>query len=225
MKLADLPIRRRRKEARPQELIDAALELFVEKGFASTRAEEVAALAGVSKGTLYLYFPSKEDLLKAVIEQCLSARITEGVAQAAGFDGPRAELLRTMLVDWWTHLYNTPASGVFKLMITEVRNFPDIAAYYASAVVEPAHRLLGGVVRSGIARGEFRDVNVDAAVHSLILPMIMLCLHKHSLGVCLPENHLTIGPEFIRQHVDLMLGGLIAAPATTPATPNTKRPR
>src|SRR5690349_24617191 len=73
-----VPPRQRRKEARPQELLDAALELFVEKGFAATRSEEVAARAGVAKGTLYLYYPSKEDLLKAVVRENLSAIISEG---------------------------------------------------------------------------------------------------------------------------------------------------
>ncbi|HSW27014.1 MAG TPA: helix-turn-helix domain-containing protein, partial [Burkholderiaceae bacterium] len=82
------PIRRRQKEARPQQLLDAALMLFVEKGFAATRAEEVAQRAGVSKGTLYLYYPSKEELLKAVIREHLSSRIAAGAALADKHRGP-----------------------------------------------------------------------------------------------------------------------------------------
>ena len=111
----DAPLRRRRKEARPQELLDAALALFVEKGFAATRAEEVALRAGVSKGTLYLYYPSKEELLKAVIEHFLSARIAEAEAALAALDGPVAPALREMLAAWWMAMYNSPASGVFKI--------------------------------------------------------------------------------------------------------------
>ena len=207
MNIANAP-HRRRKEARPQELLDAALALFVEKGFAATRIEEVALAAGVSKGTLYLYFASKEELLKAVIAQHLSERIAQGAALAAGFGGSTSALLRDLLTRWWTQLYDSPASGVFKLVITEVRNFPEIADYYQREVVARAHALLGGVVRQGIARGEFRPVDVDGAVHSLVFPLIMLCLHKHSLGACPTAGFDIDGHRFIPQHINLLLDGL-----------------
>jgi AcrR family transcriptional regulator len=165
--------RRRRKEARPQELLDAALALFVEKGFAATRAEEVAQRAGVSKGTLYLYYPSKEELLKAVIAQHLSEQIAAGAAEAERFDGSCADLLGQVLTRWWVQVLASPASGIFKLMITEVRNFPEIADYYRSEVVDPAMQLVGGIVQRGIDQGEFNDVDVECAVQSLVLPMVM----------------------------------------------------
>ena len=212
------PSHRRRKDARPQELLDAALALFVEKGFAATRAEEVAARAGVSKGTLYLYYPSKEELLKAVISHNLSARIAEGGVRAAGYEGSAGSLMRGILTDWWGELYDSPAAGVFKLVITEVRNFPEIAEYYASQVINPAHELMGGIVRRGIALGEFRAVDVDNAVHSLVLPLVMICLHRHSLGACALDWHLD-GHKFIAQHVDLVLEGLSLKPSGSP--PNT----
>lgn len=207
MSSADLLHRRRRKEARPQELLAAALELFVEKGFAATRIEEVAQRAGVSKGTLYLYYPSKEELLKAVISHTLSERIAEGAAQAALHAGSASDLLRGILVEWWGQLYASPASGVFKLVITEVRNFPEIGEFYARHVIEPAHQLISGILQRGITRGEFRAVDIDHAVHSLVLPLVMICLHRHSLGACPGEWHLD-GGAFIAQHVQLVLEGL-----------------
>ena len=213
--------RRRRKEARPQELLDAALALFVQKGFAATRAEEVAALAGVSKGTLYLYYPSKEELLKAVIAHYLSARIAEGAAQAAEHSGSTTALLQGILIDWWTQLYDSPASGVFKLVITEVRNFPEIAGFYHREVVERAHDLLGAILRQGIAQGEFRPVDVDHAVHSLVLPLVMICLHRHSLGACTPADWHLDGRAFIAQHVHLVLAGLSVR---LPDPPTTQKP-
>jgi AcrR family transcriptional regulator len=223
MATTDLPVpHRRRKEARPQELLDAALELFVQKGFAATRAEEIAQRAGVSKGTMYLYYPSKEELLKAVIAQHLSERISAGAALAAGFRGSSAALLRDLLTQWWTQLYDSPASGVFKLVITEVRNFPEIAEYYQREVVERAHALLGSVVRHGIGRGEFRAVDVDAAVHSLVLPLIMLCLHKHSLAACPACSHEIDAHRFIGQHIHLLLDGL-CAPARPASNPRRDR--
>lgn len=206
----DATHRRRRKAERPQELLDAALELFVEKGFAATRAEEVALRAGVSKGTLYLYYPSKEDLLKAVVSQRLSARIADALERAARHRGSCAELLRTELVRWWIEVVNSPLSGVFKLVITEVRNFPEIADTYVREVVEPAQALVAGIIERGIASGEFRQLDVHAAVHSLTLPMVMLCLHCHSLGVCTQMNPPLEPDHFVRQHVELMLLGLEA---------------
>lgn len=205
--------RRRRKDARPQELLDAALALFVEKGFAATRTDEVAARAGVSKGTLYLYFPSKEDLLRAVIRHNLADRIAAGAEMAAHHDGSAAALLQTLMVDWWTQLYDSPAAGVFKLVVTEARNFPEIAEFYAREVAEPAEQVLYAIVERGIANGEFRAVDVGNAVHSLVLPLVMVCLHRHSLGACPVEWHLD-GHAFIRHHIELLLHGLRApAPA------------
>jgi AcrR family transcriptional regulator len=202
--------RQRRKQARPQELLDAALELFVERGFAATKMEDVATLAGVSKGTPYLYYSSKEDLLKAVIRERLSSEIEMGAAAVAGHVGSCAELLRTLIEHWWLRVYDSPASGVFKLIITEVRSFPDIAAYYHREVVEPGTRLIGAVLARGIASGEFRRIDVEAAVHSLILPMVMLCVHKHSVGACEPFAARLDPHDFVHRHVELLLLALAA---------------
>jgi len=212
----DSPRRRRRKDARPQELLEAALAVFVEKGFTATRTEDVARRAGVSKGTLFLYYPSKQKLLEAVIAHYLSARIAAGAALVAVHQGPVAPSLRARLARMWCELVDSPASGVFKLVITEVRNFPEIARFYAREVVEPAHAVLGALVRRGIAQGEFRDVDVDDAVHSLVLPLIMLCLHRHSLGACGGDSRLD-AHRFITFHINLVLDGL-ARPARADKT-------
>jgi AcrR family transcriptional regulator len=203
--------RRRLKEARPQQLLDAALELFVEKGFAATRAEEVAQRAGVSKGTLYLYYPSKEELLKAVIREHLSSRIAAGAAAAEKHRGPVADLLREVFSRWWLEVFDSPTSGVFKLIISEVRNFPDIAEFYVTEVIQPAEDLIGRIVQRGIDRGEFDALHVPDVVHSLCLPMVMLCVHKHSIGAC-ADHHEDFDPhQFVRAHVDLIVRGLLRA--------------
>lgn len=208
-------IRQRRKEARPQELLDAALALFVEKGFAATRAEEVAARAGVSKGTLYLYFESKEELLKAVIKHTLSAQIAAGAEMAANHPGSAGELLTELMTQWWSDIVTSPVSGVFKLVVTEVRNFPEIAQFYNTEVVQPGTTIIEGLIRQGMASGEFRPVDPTLAAHSIIMPMVMLCMHKHSLGACLSaEQTLLDAPAFIRHHMELVVHGLHhAAPA------------
>jgi AcrR family transcriptional regulator len=208
------PSRRRLKEARPQQLLDAALMLFAEKGFAATRAEEVAQRAGVSKGTLYLYYPSKEELLKAVIREHLSSRIAAGAAAAEKHRGPVAELLREVFARWWLEVFDSPTSGVFKLIITEVRNFPEIAEFYVAEVIQPAENLIARIVQRGIDSGEFEALDVPNVVHSLCLPMVMLCVHKHSLGAC-PGHDEDFHPhEFVRAHVDLVVRGLLRSRAT-----------
>lgn len=209
--------RQRRKDARPQELLDAALELFVEKGFAATRSEEVAARAGVSKGTLYLYYESKEELLKAVIRDRLSEEIRAGADEAARHDGPCGPLLRNLLARWWLHVLDSPASGVFKLVITEARTFPDIAEFYRVEVIERGHAAVGAIVQRGIDRGEFHPVDVIGVVQSLLLPMVMLCLHRHALGPCAAVEPMMAPADFVHQHLDLVLRGLERQPAPQPA--------
>ena len=218
---ATAPGHQRRKAERPQELLDAALALFVEKGFAATKSEEVAKRAGVSKGTLYLYYPSKEDLLKAVIEQRLSQQITAGAQAVAAHQGSSAQLLEDVLSRWWIDVLESDASGVFKLIITEVRNFPEIATFYQREVVQPGQMLIGRIVQRGIDSGEFRAIDVASTVQSLVLPMVMLCVHKHSLGACTPADQPLDPKAFIRAHMSLILHGLHHAPTTffTPAPP------
>ena len=218
-----VPIRQRRKEARPQELLDAALELFVEKGFAATRSEEVAARAGVAKGTLYLYFPSKEDLLKAVVRENLAGLIAEGATIAGAFEGSTHELLVLLMKTWWERVGNTPASGIFKIIITEMGNFPDFARFYVQEVIEPGRDLFSRVLQRGIASGELRQVNIFETVHVLIFPMLMLCLHKHSLGACAGIGPIMDPPSFIETHVDVVVRGLLVREDVEAAEPAVAR--
>lgn len=208
-----LPKRSRRKEARPAELVDAALELFVEKGFAGTRVDDVAARAGVSKGTLFLYFPSKEELFKEVVRRNISGRIVEWNAQFESFSGPTAELLRQAMRQWWQQLGATPASGIIKLVMAEARNFPEMAQFYQREVIEPAHELMRRVLARGIAKGEFRPVNLDYAIYSVIAPMLFLIMWKHSMAPCLGgmDQDSAMDPlSYIDSQVDILLSGLVA---------------
>ena len=203
----------RRKAERPTELLEAALALFTEKGFAATRAEEVAQRAGVSKGTLYLYYASKEELLKAVITTYLASEISAIGQTVDQYEGSVAEGLRHLLGDWWLSVLESPASGVFKLMMAEMCNFPELAEFYRQQVVEPGERIIGAVLRRGIDSGELRPVDIPTAVHSLLLPMVMVCIHKHSLGACSTSPGLLNPAEFVRNHIELVLHGLLAAPS------------
>ncbi|MDM4764795.1 TetR/AcrR family transcriptional regulator [Pelomonas sp. SE-A7] len=206
------PARQRRKEARPQELLAAALALFVEKGFAATRSEEVAARAGVSKGTLYLYYPSKEELFKAVVRENLASHIADGRQMLAEHQGAMAELLSQVLHEWWQRVGLGPAGGITKIMVAEARNFPELAQFYLDEVIVPTHQLLGAILEKGMASGEFRRVPVEDAIHVLIAPMLHLTLHQHSFGACALLDPGMDAMRVLELQLDLMLHGLLASP-------------
>jgi AcrR family transcriptional regulator len=223
--VADAGVRQRRKEARPQELLDAALALFVEKGFAATRAEEVAKRAGVSKGTLYLYYPSKEELFKAVVRRNLSSLIAEGLEVAGSFGGSSADLLALLIQTWWERFGNTPAAGIHKVILAEVRNFPELAQFYADEVMVPADRLFGGCVERGVARGEFRPMPTHEVSLALIAPLIFMAIHRHSFGCCPVHGTAEMDPELmLKTHLDLVLRGLQVRPDEPPAKTHRKGP-
>lgn len=200
--------RERRKEARPGELLDAALALFVEKGFAATKAEEVAARAGVSKGTLFLYFESKEDLFKEVIRKNITHLFPTWNEAFTQFKGSSADMLRYAMKSWWDNIGNTPASGIPKLVMSEAQNFPEIAAFYQQEVILPGNALIRKILARGIETGEFRPLDLDHAVHTIVAPMIFLMMWKNSMGSCLAHSRFIEPERFIQTQVDVLLNGI-----------------
>ena len=200
--------RERRKEARPGELLDAALDLFVEKGFAATRAEEVAARAGVSKGTLFLYFQSKEDLFKAVVRQNISSHFKEWNDTFENYQGTSFEMVSLCMHEWWRRVGATRASGIEKLMLSEAGNFPDLAAFYHQEVVEPGQGLIRRILQRGIDRGEFKKMDLDFAVFSIISPMIFMMLAKHSATTCISDAVKMDPEKYIATQLQIILYGM-----------------
>ena len=209
------PVRQRRKDARPQELLDAALALFVEKGFAATRSEEIAARAGVAKGTLYRYYPSKDELFKAMVRDNLSVHIAESTALAAQYEGPIAGLLGQMMRDWWAKVGRGNAGVVCKIMMVEARNFPELARFYVDEVITPSKQLIGSLIERGIRSGEFRPVIIEATVHVLIAPMLHMLLHEHSFGEHDTCHETLSAEELLDAQMALLLHGLLAGPRGT----------
>ena len=207
------PARRgRRKEARPGELLDAALDLFVEKGFAATRSEEVAARAGVSKGTLFLYFASKEELFKAAVRENISGRFAEWNEEFEAFEGSTADMVRYCLRVWWERIGATRASGITKLIISEARNFPDLAVFYHQEVIAPGTELIRRILQRGVARGEFRPLDIEYTIFSLVSPMVYLIMTKHSLGACVPKDYALDPQRYIEVQAENLLRGLERRP-------------
>jgi len=209
------PTRQRRKEARPQELLASALDLFVEHGFAATRIDEVARRAGVSKGTLYLYYASKEELFKAVVRHNLSSLIAEGEEAVRNHQGSTSELLAFLLHTWWKRVGDTAAAGIHKIVLSEVRNFPELAQFYTDEVIVPADRLFCSTVQRGIPRGEFAAMPLHEVAHAIIAPLIFMALHRHSFGACPVAGQHPMDPKFMLDtHLQLILRGLEVRPGT-----------
>ena len=214
------PRHTRRKEARPGELLDAALELFVERGYAATRVEAVAARAGVSKGTLFLYFPSKEELFKAVVRKNIAGRFDGWNTEFEQFRGSTADMLRSCFASWWQHVGSTRASGITKLVFSEAGNFPEISQFYQCEVMAPGQQLVRRVLERGMACGEFRALDLDCAVHAVLAPMFFLSLCQHSGHACMPEGSEFSPQRYIDTQVDILLGGLCAmSPVPVPFSP------
>ncbi len=196
----------RRKEARPAELTAAALALFVERGYAATRLEDVAARAGVSKGTLYLYFDNKEELFKAVIREGIVPVIEIGEALLDTFRDDPERLLREIIFGWWKMIGSTPLGGIPKLMIAEAANFPEIAQFHFDEVIVRIRRLLGTALELGAAKGVFRQVDVGAQVQIILAPLLMLAIWGHSFACCAGAG---IDPQrYLEAALDLILNGL-----------------
>jgi AcrR family transcriptional regulator len=202
----------RRKDARPHELLAAALSLFVERGYATTRLEDVASKAGVSKGTLYLYFDNKEDLFKAVIREHLSPVLNDAQSMIDTYNGPTEQLFREFVLGWWQRVGDTPLSGITKLMMSEAGNFPEVARFYHDEVIERSHHLLLGLLQRGVARGEFAPLDLQHAHMVIVSPMLTLMLWKHSFGLCCID---TVAPrEYLESYIQLITRGLLTRPAT-----------
>jgi AcrR family transcriptional regulator len=195
----------RRKEARPSELIAAALELFVERGFATTKMDDIAVKAGVSKGTLYLYFDSKEALFKAVIEQGVLPLLDEGEMLLQQFEGNARSLLQEFMLRWWQLMGETSLGGIPKLMIAEAGNFPIVATYYYENVIVRGRNLVGQVLKLGMESGEFREMDIESAIDVIMSPVVMLIVWRYSLTPCGTDN-----PQlYMNTYLDLVLNGLL----------------
>ena len=205
--------RQRRKEARPAELMAAALDLFVTKGFAATRLDDVAAHAGVAKGTLYLYFDSKEALFRAAIQQGVVPVIEQDAEFVNNFSGNSVALLEWLILNWWERASATPLGKVSRVIMTEAGNFPELADFYNRTVILRGRDLLRQVLERGMASVEFRRLDVEATIDAIFMPMMMLLTWGDSLHVL--GSQLREPERYLAMHLDLILRGLIQSVSPT----------
>ncbi|HWH50819.1 MAG TPA: TetR/AcrR family transcriptional regulator [Gemmatimonadaceae bacterium] len=172
---------RRLPEERPGQILNAALEVFGEHGLAAARLDDIAKRAGLSKGTIYLYFPNKEELFREMVRHTVVRQIEESEHDFEATSGSATETLTAFMRRYWTFLRSSQFAPLFRLIHAEIHNFPDLARFYAEEVIARGHRLVAAIIDRGIATGEFRAVDPAVAARMLTAPFVMhglWCTHR-----------------------------------------------
>ena len=197
---------RRRKEDRPQEITAAALEAFAEKGYSATRVTDVAERAGVSKGLLYLYFKTKEELFKAVIKSFVSPRIDALKAEIESTDLTAEEYLRGPFLAFAKQVPKSPARILVRLMIAEGARHPDLTGWYHRNVVSQGLAALRSLIERGVRDGEFRKSALQEFPHMVVTPVLFAIVWSLVFG----ERANLNSDRFIEAQVDLLLRAIRA---------------
>ena len=199
------PSWRRRADARPDEILSAALDEFIAKGFDSARIEDIAAKAGLSKGAVYLYFDSKESLLRALIERELAPLISRIAMLARAETSDPKTALAFALERVVEVLANPRIFAVPRLVISIAGRFPEIRDHYRRSIVEPARATIEKLIARGIKAGQFRAVDPAAATRSIIGPLLFEAMWTHVLA---GETGFVDPAKFVRAQIDVLLNGL-----------------
>lgn len=205
---------KRRPEARPEEILSAALEVFGELGFARTRLDDVARRAGVSKGTLYLYFDSKDALFRGMVTAKLEAILSHAEEFIRTWDGNTPDLMRAFIRDYWGTMNQPEKLRLAKVVMSELSNFPELAKWYYQEVILRLRRVVEGILARGIDRGEFRAVNTAFTARALQILVVNMAQFIHYFQKYDPaplSNH-----EILEGILDLYLHAIEMTP--TPAS-------
>ncbi len=169
----------RRKQARPAEILDAAMAVFAEKGFAAARMEDIALKAGVTKGTIYLYFPSKEEVFKSLAREQVGHSLILATEQAEKYEGSAFDFLKFFYARFFECVLQSDVAVLPKIIIGESGNFPELARFWREEVIEKATDMLSAVIAKAIARGEIRALPIDHIAKLAMAPVLM-CLVWHT---------------------------------------------
>lgn len=200
---------RRRADARPDEVLDAALDLFTERGFAATRMEDVAARAGVSKGTVYLYFPSKEAVLEGLVRRAIVPVATSALSMAADFEGDPRGAITLVLKTLGRRLADPATMAVPKVVLREVLGFPHLAQTYRREVLDRVIPAVSAVIRRAVEAGHFRPVDPELTVRSIVGPVMVHVMLAEVFEV-MPAGGLELD-RLVDNHLAILFDGLSAS--------------
>jgi AcrR family transcriptional regulator len=198
----------RRKQARPAEILDAALKVFAEKGFAGARMEDIAGRAGVTKGTIYLYFENKEAVFKTLVRESIGATLAGVSANVRDYQGSAKDLLRFALTAMAHLLTESDRVVLPKIIIGESGNFPELARFYREEIIDKGLALMSGLIERGIAQGEFRRVPVEHAVRLCVAPVLLGAMWRSTFARFDDAPYDYKG--LIETHLDVLFRGLSA---------------
>lgn len=204
-----LPKWRRRADARPAEIAAAAYKVFSDKGYAAAKLDEIAAAAGVSKGALYLYFDTKQDIFEAVVAQALVANIEAIEAMVDSYAGKTADLIRVIAGRVAEIASVSPVGKLLKLVIGESGNFPELARVWHDKLVARAIAMMSKLIRRGQENGEFRAGDPRNLALSLISPMVVAVIFRETFEPAGAKGFDI--PALMNQHVETVLNGLLLA--------------
>jgi AcrR family transcriptional regulator len=221
---SDTRARRRQPEERPAQILDAAFAEFGERGLAGARLDDIARRAGVAKGTIYIYFPNKEALFREMVRTTIVARIEQAERDAESETGSATDQLRAFMTRWWEYLRTPTYTTIHRLVIAELRAFPDLAEFYSREVIIPAHSLLGGIIRRGVASGEFRAVEPAVAARMMSSMFISQALWCGNREVFKQAGFPADDALVLAQITDFVLHAL-DAPASPPGSDPTSTRR
>jgi AcrR family transcriptional regulator len=199
---------RRRKQARPQEILDAALACFAERGFAASRMDDIAERAGVTKGTIYLYFENKDAVFKALVRESIGAQLATVLENVRAYEGPSRELLRLILTVLGQFARTSDRVVLPKILIAEAGNFPELARFYREEIIDKGLSVMSGAIARGIERGEFRNVNPQHAARLCIAPILLAIFWRTTFAQFDAKPYDYQG--FVETHLDVLLRGLAA---------------
>lgn len=201
------PRYRRRKEDRPQEITDAAFLVFAEQGYAAARVEEVAQRAGISKGLLYRYFETKEELFKAVIRSVVMRRLDALLVAVEETELSSEAFIRGPLLDFMTRVPRSPVAVVIRLLIAEGQRHPDLVEFYWDNVVSKGLATITRLVERGMERGEFRPSAVTDLPQLLVAPVMVAVIWK-----ILFSRHPVDSDALVETQFDMILAYIRARP-------------
>jgi len=197
---------RRRAEARPDEVLDAALELFIEKGFAATRVEDIAEKAGISKGSIYLYFPSKQALIKGLVTRAISPVATNVIEMIYSFEGDPRTLITLILNMIATRFADKRVLAIPQLIMREAVSFPEIALVYREQVLERLLPVFENMIARGVAGGYFKKVDPELTTRTIMGPVFAHLLLSEFFGIE-PRDGLALD-RLIDNHISILFDGL-----------------
>ena len=207
---------RRRAEARPDEVLDAALELFMEKGFAATRVDDIAKRAGLSKGTVYLNFASKEAVLEGLVRRAIIPVADSALEALKNYDGDPRLVIGTV-IRMAAHRFADPRIvAIPRVVFREVLGFPHLAEMYRSEVLDKVLPVVAGLIRRGVEQGYLRPVDPELTVRSIIGPLMLHLVLAEVFGIH-PEGGLQFD-KLVDNHLSILFDGLSAPAPETPAS-------